>query len=471
MASHNFLRVVLWGALGAVSFAPAVFARDSWLAVTQGPAKDGSPAWHAEGSFPDPTGHTLVAPGGHVTVTNAHQPERQNPLASPCSAAIAKYCSDEAGMGQYYCLEAVQNRAPQECRAALGGMHERMLKMNDGAPPPCSHSALCDNQMTNGVGPRGRGQLQRVLWDQHMGYAFSYPYDVPQGFGGIPSVALDSKGDLWVFKRAPKGTPQLYEFGPDRKLIRTVGDNVIGHAIKAHGMAIDSHDNVWLCDEALAIVEEVSPEGKLIRVIGTRGHRGDWDEARGQRLLWEPVMVAFGPKGDIYIAEGHGNESPNDTDSGDPANQSGASRIIHLDRNARFVNQWYGNNVGPGKFTMAHGLAVDPKTGDVWVGDREQYRIVVFTADGKYVKTLQERNLVCALNFDPEGNPWMASGQDGQFLKLDRDGKVLGAIGNGMGIGPGQFIEASYWSFDKHDNLYAGDTSVGRVTVMLAPKH
>jgi hypothetical protein len=39
-----------------------------------------------------------------------------------------------------------------------------------------------------------------------------------------------------------------------------------------------------------------------------------------------------------------------------------------------------------------------------------------------------------------------------------------------MGIGSGQFIEASYWYFDKSDSLYAGDTSVGRVTVMSKPK-
>ena len=62
----------------------------------------------------------------------------------------------------------------------------------------------------------------------------------------------------------------------------------------------------------------------------------------------------------------------------------------------------------------------------------------------------------------------MASGQDGQFLKMIADGKILGAIGNGMGIGHGQFIEASYWVMDKQDNLYAGDTSVGRVTKMVA---
>ena len=68
---------------------------------------------------------------------------------------------------------------------------------------------------------------------------------------------------------------------------------------------------------------------------------------------------------------------------------------------------------------------------------------------------MQMRNLVCALYFDSHGNPWMATGQDGQFLKLDREGKVLGAVGNGMGIGAGQFIEASYWAMDRQDNLYA----------------
>ena len=36
--------------------------------------------------------------------------------------------------------------------------------------------------------------------------------------------------------------------------------------------------------------------------------------------------------------------------------------------------------------------------------------------------------------------------------------------GNREDAQDGQVIEASYWVFDKQDNLYAGDTSVGRVT-------
>jgi hypothetical protein len=38
-----------------------------------------------------------------------------------------------------------------------------------------------------------------------------------------------------------------------------------------------------------------------------------------------------------------------------------------------------------------------------------------------------------------------------------------------MGIGPAVH-RSSYWVMDKQDNLYAGDTSVGRITKMVAPK-
>lgn len=53
-----------------------------------------------------------------------------------------------------------------------------------------------------------------------------------------------SPSTLWVFQRNASGQAQLFEFGPDRKLIRTVSDDVIGHQEKAHGIAIDAEDNL-----------------------------------------------------------------------------------------------------------------------------------------------------------------------------------------------------------------------------------
>jgi len=395
----------------------AALAQADRLGIQSEPARNGSPGWHLGPSFPDPTGFTLVDPDGTVHVI------------------------------------------PREERRAMMGGAARVPGGQGG--PNCSHSIVCGRK-----GGFARSALARVEWDQTMGYKFSYPYAVPKGIGGVPSVALDSKGYLWVFKRSPEGVVQLMKFDPNHKLVLEVPESVIGHQAKAHGMAVDKDDNVWITDNGQATVMKLSPEGKLLMTIGVKDHRGDWDEAKGQRLLWQPVMVGFGPNGDVYIAQGHANESPNDVDNDDPTNNIGAARILHLTKDGKFVGQWFGDEVGQGKFDSTHGMAVDPTNGDVWIGDREQYRIVVYTGDGKFKKTFSMRNLVCALNFDHKGNPWMASGQDGQFLKLNRDGKVVGAVGNGMGVGTGQFTEASYWVFDRNDNLIAGDTSVGRVTVM-----
>ena len=395
--------------------ATAAYGQADRLAIQSEPARGGTPAWKLAPRFPDDlSGFTMVEADGTVNVI------------------------------------------PREQRGPGRDLPDGYV-----ATPPCMGSPICDRE-----GGYVRNQLARVLYDTNMGYKYSYPYFLPKGIGGVPSVALDSRGNLWVFKRSPVGVTQLMKFDANKKLVLEVPESVISYQEKAHGIAVDADDNVWITDAGQATVKKVSPDGKLLLTIGERGKRGDWHEDKGQRLLWQPVIIAFGPKGEVYIGMGHANESPNDVGSPDPLNQYGAARVLQVTSDGKFVRQWFGNEVGQGKFNDVHGLAVDPTNGDVWIGDREQYRLVVYTADGRFKKTLQVKNLVCALNFDRQGNPWMASGQDGQFLKLTRDGRVVGAVGNGMGIGTGQFYEASYWVFDPRNNLIAGDTSVGRVTVM-----
>src|SRR5206468_270070 len=221
---------------------------------TEGPASGRSPAWFLQGSFPDPTGRTIVDSGGHVTVP----PRTGEGRSGAASEAVA------------------------------------------GDTPACRRSPVCGNRLG-----RSRQSLQRVQWKQTMGYTFTYPYVLPPGFGGVPAVALDSKGNLWAFQRADAGKPQLFKFDPHFTLILQVGQDVTGYQDKAHGMAVDAEDNVWITAANGATVMKISPEGKLLLTIGERGRRGDWDEAREQRLLWQPVMIAFAPNGDVYIGEGH----------------------------------------------------------------------------------------------------------------------------------------------------------------------
>jgi sugar lactone lactonase YvrE len=332
-----------------------------------------------------------------------------------------------------------------------------------GGAEPCSHSPICGWS-------KGRSAMVHEQRTPDMGFTIAYPFALPDGLtGGVSAVAINSKQHLFAFQRNPAGKQQLFEFDQNHKLVRTIAEDVIGHQTKAHGMAIDAQDNIWICDEHGDTVMKLSPEGKLLLTIGVRGQRGDWDEAKGQRLLWQPLQVAFAANGDVYIAMGHGNESPNDTDKS-PTNSSGAARILRLDKNGKFVQQWFGNSPGPGHFSMAHGIAVNRDNGNVYIGDREEYRIVVYDGNGKFVRTIQMKNLVCTLYADPHNQLWMATGQDGQVFKIDWDGNVLGAIGNGPGRGEGQFAESSYMAMDAHGNLLVGDTALPRITEMVAPK-
>jgi DNA-binding beta-propeller fold protein YncE len=342
-------------------------------------------------------------------------------------------------------------------------MHEALNALNHAAGLALSQNGngeVCFGSPICSWGT-GRNQIVHELRTPDMGYTYDYPLTLPPGVPWAPvnAVAVNSKGHIFAYMRqAPgSGAPQLAEWDESHKFVKSWGPGI---AVKAHGMAIDAQDNIWVTDQFGPTVMEFSPQGDLLKNIGIKGQSGVWDEAKGVRLLWQPLDLAFASNGDIYIGEGHANESPND----------GAARVIHLDKNGKFINQWFGNAAGQGKFSMVHGIAVNPDNGNVYLGDREEYRIVVYDRNGKFLKTIQMRNLVCALYVDPHKQLWLATGQDGQVLKIDWDGTVLGGAGNGPGKGPGQFGEATYMGMDAHGNLFVGDTSTARVTELIAPK-
>ncbi|MEP6714263.1 MAG: hypothetical protein ABJC09_01740 [Terriglobia bacterium] len=372
-----------------------------------------------------------------------------------CTQEAAKICPGLTAGPQHACLSANVAAVSAGCKANLDA---NPLEVGD--TPSCYRSPICGNRITGALGG-GKG---KVWWKPTLTYTPSQPYkELIKGTGGMVSVGIDSKDNVWGLQRNAAGQPQLFKFSPDGKLLLTVGEDVITHHVKAHGMKVDSQDNVWICDEAAATVKEISPDGKLLKTLGERGHRGDWDEEKGQRLLWEPVMVDFLPNGDMFIFEGHANESPNDVDAPDATNRIGVARVIHLDKNQNFINQIYGNTGGPGKFDSAHGSAVDPQTGVIWIGDREQYRIVQYTSDGKFLRSIPMKNLVCSIYFDRFGGVWTGTGLDGQLTKVDRDGNVIGAVGV-TGNGDGSWGESSYLVMDSKGNIFSGDTTRGRIT-------
>ena len=271
----------------------------------------------------------------------------------------------------------------------------------------------------------------------------------------VGSVAQDAKGHIYVAQRAAEG-PQILEWDANRRFVRGFG---AGATNRAHGMAFDAEGNLWLADQWGNTVTKFGPDGRVLLVLGERGKEGDWDEAKGTRLLFAPLSVAFARDGSMYISMGHGRES----------NANAPARILHLDRNLRTTNQWFGNVNGPGKFGMAHSIVIRPDNGNIYIADRDDKRIVIYTATGKFVKAIEIHNYTCAFMVTRNNELWLSTGGDGQIVKMDWEGNVLGAAGLGYGDGPGQFLESNFMVQDARGNIIVGDTALGRVQEMIAP--
>jgi streptogramin lyase len=283
--------------------------------------------------------------------------------------------------------------------------------------------------------------------------AVENPLPVPDAaaMGASSDVAFDSKGHLYVLSR---GAKPLTEFDENGKFIRAFGDGLF---TRSHGLRIDKDGNIWTTDVGAHTVMKLSPKGDVLLTLGTKGKAGEWNEAAGTRLFNEPNDIAIAANGDIFITQGH-----------TPGAGKGDPRVLKFDKNGTFIKTWGGKGTEPGKFDVAHGIAIDAK-GWLWVTDRENQRIQIFDQDGKYIREVKFAGLPCALDIGKQ-NIFMVNGFAGQLLKLDLDGKVLAAVGKPGAAGTwGEFGEAHFIAVSPKGEIYVAD-SVNRAVQKFVKK-
>jgi sugar lactone lactonase YvrE len=287
--------------------------------------------------------------------------------------------------------------------------------------------------------------------------AVENPLPLPDAaaMGASSDVAFDSKGHLYVLSR---GAKPLTEFDENGKFIRAFGDGLF---TRSHGIRIDKDGNIWTTDVGAHTVMKLSPKGEVLLTLGTKGKAGEWNEAAGTQLFSEPNDIVFGNNGDLFVTQGH---TPGAGRGGVPQNPG----VLKFDKNGKFIKFWGGKGTEPGKFDVAHGIAIDAK-GLLWVTDRENERIQIFDQDGKYIREIKYAGLPCSLDIGKQ-NIYMVNGFTGQLLKLDLDGKVLAAVGKPGAAGTwGEFGEAHFVAVSPKGEIYVAD-SVNRAVQKFVKK-
>jgi sugar lactone lactonase YvrE len=280
--------------------------------------------------------------------------------------------------------------------------------------------------------------------------AVANPLSLPEGvtIGASASVAFDAKGHLWVLNRGPQ---PLAEFDADGKFIRAFGENLF---TRTHGLRIDADGNIWVTDVGGHYVAKMSPAGQVLLTIGTKGEQGEWNEATGSRRLSEPNDVVVARNGDVFIVQGHTPGA-----KGDP-------RVLKFDKTGKFIKSWGGKGKEPGKFEVAHGIAIDAK-GLLWVTDRENQRIQIFDADGTFVREIKYAGVPCGLDIGKDAI-FMVNGFAGQVVKLDLQGNVVAVVGK-AGNGVGEFGEAHFVAVSPKGDVFVAD-SVNRAVQKFVKK-
>jgi sugar lactone lactonase YvrE len=266
--------------------------------------------------------------------------------------------------------------------------------------------------------------------------------------GAPASVAFDVTGHLFVLTR---GDTTFFEFDENGVFVRSFGERLF---TRAHGLHVDRDGNLWATDVGGHVVVKLSRDGDLLLTLGTKGEAGEWNEAAGSRKLNQPNDVTVAPNGDVFVVQGH-----------TPGPQ-GDARVLRFDKNGRFLTSWGGKGNGPGQFQVAHGIDIDAD-GALWVADRENQRLQIFTPEGVLVRVIKYAGLPCDLDIGREGI-YMVNGFAGQLLKLDPSGAVLAALGK-PGNGPGEFGEAHMLAVSPRDDLYVAD-SVNAVLLKFVAK-
>ncbi|WP_304170683.1 peptidyl-alpha-hydroxyglycine alpha-amidating lyase family protein [Phenylobacterium aquaticum] len=289
--------------------------------------------------------------------------------------------------------------------------------------------------------------------------------DMPEGrvLGQAAGVAVDPMGEVVVFHRAkrtwreplkldPIDAPTLAVF--DAKSGRLVREWGAGLFALPHGLTIDQAGNVWVTDVALNQVMKFDPKGALLLTLGERGVAGH-DAAHFNR----PTDVAVLADGSFYVSDGYLN-----------------TRIMKFDAKGVFQFQWGSPGAGPGQFNVPHGLAVD-RQGRVYVADRENDRVQVFDATGRFLAQWKDRAIgrpygLALLPGDrmaiADGGEQPDDGPDRSGVAIvDLKGHVLERFGR-FGLYDGQFWGAHDIAADARGDIYVVDIDGQRVQKFTA---
>jgi DNA-binding beta-propeller fold protein YncE len=144
-------------------------------------------------------------------------------------------------------------------------------------------------------------------------------------------------------------------------------------------------------------------------------------------------------------------------------------RIIKYDSNGNYILEWGDYGQGDGQFFSPYGIAIDPITRYIYVADAGNRRIQKFDTLGNFILKWGERGtgegqfeFPQAITVDFEGYVYVVDSDLNRVQKFDPSGNFILMWGSG-GSGQGEFSHPQGIAADTLSNIYVSDTDNHRI--------
>lgn len=231
---------------------------------------------------------------------------------------------------------------------------------------------------------------------------------------------------------------------------------------KPHQVYISPYDperHIWVVERGggrdvnMQVLKFTNDGSELVMRLVDPDHPTTRDEARanphpGPYTYGDPAVLAFFPNGDFLLGDGYWN-----------------SRIVRYDEEGNYVMEWGELGSGPGQFDLVHGVAID-RNHRVYVGDRSNNRIQVFTEDGAFIEEWPDVSDPVGIFIDERDAVWVISARLNRILKYDLNGTLQyywGAYGGTRGGFPGGLSRPHQIDVDQEGNVYIASWDGGWV--------